>query len=154
MADRPRPVTGGCHCGAVRYEAEAFLESAYYCHCTDCQRSSGQPAEIGVPIKAGTLKFTREAPKFYASSGKAERGFCAACGSRIVWRPQHGANEWAINVDVCSLDNPEDVRPSEHIYVDRQLSWYRLDDTLPRRRSDEMPRVSAAWKAGRLASGS
>lgn len=150
MADQARRVTGGCFCGAVRYQAEAFLKSAYYCHCKDCQRSSGQPAEIGVPIKAGTLEFTSEPPKFYASSERAERGFCPHCGSRIVWRPKNGENEWAINVDVCSLDKPEEVTPNEHIYVDRQLSWYRLDDSLPRRRSDEMAEVAAAWKKERL----
>lgn len=150
VQDVAKLVTGGCYCGAVRYEAEAFLLSAYYCHCRDCQRTSGQPAEIGVPIKAGTLRFTGEPLKFYASSPKAERGFCPHCGSRIVWRPVDPAKEWAINVDVCSLDHPEAVRPREHIWVDRQLPWYRIDDGLPRRRSDEMAELSVAWKSERL----
>ena len=58
--------------------------------------------------------------------------------------------EWQINLDVGSLDNPEDVRPCLHIYVDRQLQWYRIDDDLPRRRSDEIDDVVAAWKEERL----
>ena len=49
MGDWAQPVTGGCLCGAVRYEAEVFLQSAYYCHCKSCQKSSGQPAEMARP---------------------------------------------------------------------------------------------------------
>ncbi|MBB3065000.1 GFA family protein [Limibacillus halophilus] len=151
MVNSTEHVTGGCLCGAVRYKAEAFLKSAYYCHCKNCQKSSGQPAEIGVPIKAGTLEFTGEPPKFHSSSEYGERGFCPHCGSRLLWRPQNGENEWAISVNVGSLDNPEDVIPSAHIFVDRQLPWYRPDDSLPGRRSDEMEVVAAAWKKERLA---
>jgi hypothetical protein len=146
MREPARRVTGGCLCGAVRYEAEVFLQSAHYCHCKDCQRSSGQPAEIAVPVKVGTLRFTKGEPKYYGSSAWAQRGFCADCGSRIVWRPRDPQEEWSTNVNVGTLDNPEDARPSMHIFVDRQLPWYKLDDTLPRARSDEMEPVVAAWK--------
>ena len=150
MGEPAQRVTGGCLCGAVRYEAEAFLRSAYYCHCKDCQKSSGQPAEITVPVKAGSLRFTNEEPKYYLSSEWGQRGFCPHCGSRIVWRPREPADEWQTNLDVGSLDNPENVRPRMHIFVDRQLPWYRANDDLPQARSDEMDRVVAAWKEERL----
>ena len=57
-------VSGGCLCGAVRYDADAFLHNGYICHCTICQRSTGQPAEITVLIKAGTLKYLKAEPKY------------------------------------------------------------------------------------------
>jgi hypothetical protein len=50
-------VTGGCLCGRIRYEANVFLKNGYLCHCTMCQKSTGQPAEIAVLIKAGTLRY-------------------------------------------------------------------------------------------------
>ena len=150
MRDEARAVTGGCLCGAVRYEAEVFLHSAYYCHCRDCQKSSGAPAEIGVPVKVGSLRFTNEEPKYYLSSEWGQRGFCSRCGSRIVWRPRNPEDEWSANVSACSLDNPEDVRPNMHIFVDRQLPWYQLDDDFPRSRSDEMDQLAAVWKKERL----
>jgi hypothetical protein len=149
MGDPARRVTGGCLCGAVRYEAEVYLHSAYYCHCKYCQKSSGQPAEITVPIKMGSLRFTTEEPKYYVSSGWGQRGFCPHCGSRIIWQPRDPAYEWLTNLDVGSLDNPEDVRPRMHIFVDRQLPWYKLDDDLPRARSDEMDQVVESWKEER-----
>ena len=57
MKNETVEVTGGCLCGRIRYEAEVFLKNGYICHCTMCQKSTGQPAEITVPIKAGTLKY-------------------------------------------------------------------------------------------------
>jgi hypothetical protein len=150
MGKQSRKATGGCLCGAVRYEAEVFLESAYYCHCKDCQKSSGQPAEVGVPVKVGSLRFTGEDPKYYISSQWGERGFCPHCGSRIIWRPRDPENEWSTNLSACSLDDPQDVRPNLHTFADRQLPWYNIADNLPRARSDEMDQVVAAWKKERL----
>ena len=143
------PVTGGCLCGTVRFEGEAFMRSAYYCHCTMCQKSAGEPFEIGVPIKAGTLRFTKGAPIYYRSSSFGKRGFCAGCGSRLLWAPTDPKDEWAINVSVCALDNPADVLPCCHIYTDTKLPWLRISDGLPGLTEPEMPDVFERWKAER-----
>lgn len=136
MTDKPVKVTGGCLCGAIRYEAEALLKSGYYCHCKQCQKSSGAPAEIAVPVKTGSLIFTKGAPKYYASSEIGRRGFCEACGSRLVWRFTDPENDTGTNLSVCSLDKPEEVRPSAHTFVDSQLPWYQLTDDLPRHQAE------------------
>lgn len=34
-------IDGGCHCGAITYEAEIDPNSVAVCHCTDCQTLSG-----------------------------------------------------------------------------------------------------------------
>jgi hypothetical protein len=137
MTDEATHVTGGCLCGEVNYEAEAFLKSAYYCHCTQCQKSSGAPAEIGIPVKSGTLKFTKGEPKYFVSSELGKRGFCENCGSRIVWAPNDPANEAWTNISACSLDSPGEVRPKLHSCVDTKLPWYDLADQLPHLRSDQ-----------------
>ena len=36
-------ITGGCHCGAVRYEAEGEALTHALCHCVDCRRHAGAP---------------------------------------------------------------------------------------------------------------
>jgi hypothetical protein len=146
MAAKSSKVTGGCLCGAVRYEAEALLGNAYYCHCTQCQKSSGEPFEVGVPVKEGTLRFTGAEPKFYASSEWGQRGFCPECGSRIVWRSTHPDYQWATNITPGSLDRPQDVRPIVHTFVDTQWPWIRIDDRLPRHRAEEMDDVVAQWE--------
>ncbi len=149
MRDTPKNVTGGCLCGKVRYEAQVFLKSAFYCHCRICQKSSGQPAEITVPIKAGTLVFTNSKPKYYVSSQHGQRGFCGECGSRIVWQALQPENDWLTNIDVGSLDNPADVKPSNHIFVDTRLPWYIIDEQLPQFREAEVDAMLDVWKQER-----
>ena len=150
MRDAAKNVTGGCLCGKVRYEAQVFLKSGYYCHCRICQKSSGQPAEITVPIKAGTLVFTKSKPKYYVSSEHGKRGFCEDCGSRLVWQPLDPQNDWLTNVDVGSLDNPGEVKPSTHIFVDTQLPWYRIDEDLPKFSEAEVEAMLSVWKQERV----
>jgi len=51
------PFTGGCECGAVRYECSAEPMMMFKCHCRDCQRVTGGAFVAGllVPMSAGTL---------------------------------------------------------------------------------------------------
>ena len=139
------PVTGGYLCGAIRYEARAHLRDAYYCHCRTCQRSSGAPAEIGILIEPGTLNFIKGRPKFFQTSHFGERGFCPACGSRLIWQCVGNVRPEYTNVSVGSLDHPEDVVPTSHQCIESQLPWYVFDDGLPRLRSDEIPELVALW---------
>jgi hypothetical protein len=48
------PLTGGCQCGALRYEIRAEPLTLYVCHCTECQRQS---AAVSI-VKPGTLDDT------------------------------------------------------------------------------------------------
>ena len=82
---KAKKVTGGCLCGAIRYDAEAFLEITYYCHCRSCQKGSGQPAAIGVLVKAGTLTYRESEPTYYNLSDSGQWGFCSNCSTGIVW---------------------------------------------------------------------
>ncbi|CAN1575377.1 COG3791 Uncharacterized conserved protein [Paracoccaceae bacterium] len=147
MEHHPTSVTGGCLCGRVRYRAEVFLHNGYICHCTICQRSTGQPAEITVLIKAGTLTYTGDTPKYYQSSPDGKRGFCAECGSRIVWQALRAEDDWLTNVTVGSLDHPEDARVTRHICADTQLSWYDPCADLPKLVADQADLLVATLRA-------
>ena len=147
MSENYVEMTGGCLCGAVRYEAEVNLNDAFYCHCKICQKLSGTPAGIDAFVKPGTMKFTRGNPKFFQSSPFAKRGFCAECGSRLFWAAPEKP-DWD-NVPIGSLDHPEKVVPSEHICAESQLSWYKANEDLPHNRSNDNPDLVGLWaKAG------
>jgi hypothetical protein len=113
MSLRTMPITADCLCGEVRYEANEAPQSSGICHCRMCQKSNGSPFSVGV-YKA-SFRFTSGEPKFYQSSDIAERGFCAACGSRLVYRPLGGP---LMAVEVGSLDHPEDISPEYHTGVE------------------------------------
>ena len=145
MRDEAKKVTGGCLCGKVRYEAHVFLKSGYYCHCRMCQKSCGQPADISVPIKAGTLLFTKSKPKYYVSSQYGKRGFCDDCGSRLSWQALDPQNDWMTNVTVGSLDNSEEVEPYRHIFVIRSCSG---TTSMNNCRSLKKQRSKPCWMSG------
>ncbi len=50
------PLTGGCNCGAVRFEVTAPLAVASYCHCKRCQRRSGAAASANAHPAPGTFR--------------------------------------------------------------------------------------------------
>jgi hypothetical protein len=124
MPALPTPVTGGCLCGQVRYSAQVYLQEGCICHCTICRKSSGQPAELTVFVKPGTLTYSSGQPSFFASSASGKRGFCATCGSRLVWQASDPAEDGLTNLCVGSLDHPEQARMACHIHAAMQLPWY------------------------------
>ena len=141
--DQATELSGGCFCGAVRYRARGYPGEAYYCHCTICQKTSGAPAEIAVPLVADSLEYTRGEPRFFSTSPFGRRGFCADCGSRLVWvSPQHA--DW-LNVSVGSLDDPASVIPTAHLCVDSRLPWYDAGPDLPTTRIDENTDLVEEW---------
>ena len=143
MIHQSTPVTGGCLCGRVRFAAEVFLHNGYVCHCSICQRSSGQPADLTVLIKAGTLKYLLDEPKYFVSSADGTRGVCGHCGSRIVWQALREEDEWLTNLSVGCLDNPAEARMTRHIYADTQLPWYKLCEDLPKLVSGDLDQLTA-----------
>ena len=148
MSDKFVAVTGGCLCQAVRYEADANLCEAFYCHCKTCQKTSGAPAEVGIMVKPGTLKFSKADPKYFQSSPIGSRGFCQHCGSRLTWISPDRA-DWTV-VFAGSLDHPERVVPTEHLSVESQLPWYEIADNLPRNRSEDDGELIEAWTSAGL----
>lgn len=131
------PLEGGCLCGAVRYRIEAEPDHAGYCHCRMCQRASAAPAVPWLTVRSEALAWTRGEPAVYRSSAKAERLFCARCGSQLVFR-EFAEPEW-LDVTLASLDDPAAVRPEHHIWTSSRIPWFEIADDLPRY-PEERPR--------------
>ncbi len=126
------PETGGCLCGAVRYEARPQVDSAYYCHCRDCQIGSASAFTVAIfspeqdfRVIAGELSCYSKA----ADSGRTiERKFCGKCGTPLAWSGE-GFPETVL-LSLSSLDNPEKYRPVLEGWTDRALSWCRISDEI------------------------
>lgn len=89
--------------------------------------------------KANTFLFTQGEPKFYRSSARGERGFCAECGTPLIFRDSN-----AIAILGGSLDHPEDFPPKSHSGIESQVPWLNFEDNLPRWRTEDDPYVVAA----------
>ncbi len=148
MAGPHVPVTGGCLCGAVRYESTAPPTQGYYCHCTICQRNYGGLFSVTLRVPGSTFRLTRGELTFHRATDFARRGFCAVCGSPVAFFADGVADVW---IKVGSLDHPDDwplVRDapwgqSAHWHTDTKVPWYRIGDGLPQPTSslDELLRA-------------
>ena len=80
---------GGCLCGAVRFTVSGALRGVIHCHCGQCLKTHGHVAAYtNVPREA--LRFSREdGLRWYASSERAQRGFCGKCGASLFYEPQN-----------------------------------------------------------------
>jgi hypothetical protein len=56
-------MTGGCLCGAVRYEYDGEAGPANYWHCADCRRGTGSAFNIGMRIEARLFRVVRGTPE-------------------------------------------------------------------------------------------
>ena len=117
-------LTGGCQCGAVRYRLEAAPTGANICHCRMCQKASGGPFMAFAGVRLDELVWTRGAPKVFASSDVAERGFCAECGTPLTYRI---LGRDRISVTIGSLDRPSAVAPAMQYGVEFEAAVARLD---------------------------
>jgi hypothetical protein len=125
--------TGGCLCGAVRYECSAEPVWSGNCHCRDCQRLSGggYVATLFVPEEFVTI--TGEV-KYYDKNGDTghlvRRGFCPTCGSQVFGKPEIISG--VLGLRAGSLDNPELYHPAMDIYTESAQPWDFMNPELPK----------------------
>ena len=123
-------LTGGCHCGAVRYEVSGEPFERALCLCTDCQRTTGAPAVAWFTVRTEAFRFTDGAPREYRSSSAAARTFCPACGAQLTF--VHDSYEGGrIDVTTATLDDPQAAPPREQIFVRSRIGWMEDAADLP-----------------------
>jgi hypothetical protein len=102
--------TGGCHCGAVRFEAGiAEPATARACNCSMCEKVGF--VHLIVPESRFRLLQGGEAlTRYRFNTGVAEHLFCRTCGVKSFYRPRSNPDGWSVNAR-C-LDNAEamDIR--------------------------------------------
>jgi hypothetical protein len=127
------PLTGGCGCGAVRFEVSARLRSAVYCHCTRCQRRTGTGASASARPEPGsfTIVSGEDSLRAWRPEGGWEKWYCGECGSAIFSR--HPQDPDRMSVRLGAFDRDPGVRPSLRQFVDYAAPWEPIpDDGLPR----------------------
>jgi hypothetical protein len=62
----------------------------------------------------------------YESSADIRRGFCSHCGSTVSFRSV--SHEQFLSLAITTLDSPEEVQPTYHIFTDHQLPWHQIND--------------------------
>jgi hypothetical protein len=124
--DPPRPITGRCLCGAVSYSVDAEPVVQAVCHCTDCQRQTGNPFSVivGVPrdafeVEGSTIaSFTTTGDDH---GGDTERSFCSACGSPVF--SNAAVMPEMTFVKAGSLDDASWLQPAAEVWTSSAQPW-------------------------------
>ena len=112
--------TGGCQCGAVRFELLEKPTGAHLCHCRMCQKQFGSfyAALTGVPKEK--FKLTRGVIANFRSSADVQRGFCKDCGTPLTYEP---LKRDSISIAIPTLDDYSEIVPENQYGIEARHSW-------------------------------
>jgi hypothetical protein len=127
-------VEGGCHCGAIAYEAVVDPHKAGLCHCTDCQILSGAPFRASVPAAAGDFHILRGQPKIYVKTGasgtRRAQAFCADCGTSIYAAAVENPSQF--NLRLGAVAQRAEIPALKQGWCSSALSWAQNVARLPK----------------------
>ena len=124
--------TGGCLCGAVRYEATADPVMTGFCYCQSCQKLSGSGHAFHAALPEAALRLTGETRGYAwkANSGSTvTTSFCPTCGSPVFGKSS--GMPGMVTIRVASLDDPSAIAPQMAVFTSRLRPWDHLDPGLP-----------------------
>ncbi len=132
MAERSDTRTGGCMCGAVRYETRGEPFSVAHCHCHSCRKHNGGPLVTLAGFKADQVTFSGEDRKIYESSPGVGRAFCGTCGTPLTWEGDGGELGPIVEFHISTFDDPDGLVPEAHAFYPERIAWMDTADNLPR----------------------
>ena len=119
--------SGSCECGAVMFELSGPLRDVIACHCRQCRKTSGHYWAATSVLKEQVKLVKSSGLKWYRSSEKARRGFCADCGASLFYE----LDEERTAVGAGTLDTPNGLKTMRHIHVADKGDYYSIADNIP-----------------------
>lgn len=121
-------IHGSCHCGYIRFEAEADPEKVALCHCTDCQTSTGSAFRTNVPVRGGDFRMLSGEPTIYikttAESGNPRaQAFCPRCGTSIYSTTPGDGAKASYMVRVGTLSERDRLAPKMQNWFCSAQPW-------------------------------
>lgn len=99
-------LTGGCYCGAIRYESIGPVRLRAQCHCRACQHIAGGGPNYFMLVRPEGFRFLSGQPQEFTRPdlpAAVTRAFCGTCGTHLTTR-RPGLEE--IVLKVGTLDDP------------------------------------------------
>ena len=89
--------TGGCHCGAVRFEVELDpVIEAHACNCSMCEKVGF----LHLIVPESRFQMTSDPAvlvEYTFNTGVARHLFCKICGVKSFYRPRSNPDGWSVN---------------------------------------------------------
>lgn len=123
--------TGGCLCGAVRFEIKGNIRNIVYCHCSQCRKVQGSAYATNGIVNAEDFVITCGEDKLtaYESPPGQTKFFCGVCGSPI--KSTRVASPDQVRIRLGTIESEIKERPQAHIFVASKANWDEIHDALP-----------------------
>jgi len=131
-------ISGGCLCGAVRYQARGEPTYSGHCYCADCRKASGSGfiPFMGFPASALTITGEVLVHSLKLADGRvADRNHCAACGGLVFGGVLGKVDSHTIYAG--SLDDPSLFKPTIAIFTRDAPDWALIPPSL--KKFERMP---------------
>jgi hypothetical protein len=118
--------SGGCLCGAVRYEARWPPLMVATCSCKNCQKQAGSALSIIAVLPREGLSVTGDLTTFKDSAESGNevfRRFCGRCGSPVITDTPAARDQGIIFIKAGTLDEASDLAPSVHYWTCSAQDW-------------------------------
>ena len=130
--DQSKPVaTGGCLCGAVRFEVHDHLMDVINCHCSKCRRFHGHMGAYTATNRENLVLKQSDTLKWFHSTTdetpNVHRGFCGNCGSSLFWDPR---DKPRISIAAGAIDAPTGLETTGHVWTSQMGDYYEIADAL------------------------
>lgn len=123
-------LTGGCACGAIRFECDKPLRMLQ-CHCVDCQKISGSAFMPVVVVPKPGFRITKGEPTWFDHArqrgGINRRGFCPTCGSRLF----SAGDDLVQGIAAGGFDDRSWFKPRGNAFVSHAQPWDVMDPSVP-----------------------
>ena len=116
------PISGGCLCGNIRWQASAPPRACVLCHCDTCRRATGAGAVGWLIFRADSFRFVSGTPENYHTDTEADRTFCPTCGTPLTYH-HHGDRPNDMDVTAGSADDGDAWPPKEDVFLEEKLAW-------------------------------
>jgi hypothetical protein len=131
----PEGMSGGCQCGAVRYQVANEIGDFGWCHCRMCQKAFGGPGAALLKVPRANLRWTRGKPSEFRSSAVVARGFCSGCGTPLYMVEDRDPH---YELAAATLDQPARLPPVSHQNdPGSRLPWFDGYSALPSESTEE-----------------
>ena len=127
-----KKLTGGCLCGAIRYEASAQPIMTRACWCRTCQHLAAGNATINVVFASEAINIYGEPSDYVSiadSGNKMHRKFCPGCGVHLF--SQAEVRPHILIIRAGTLDDQKDIKIDAIIWTSSAPAWAQLDPTIP-----------------------
>ena len=124
----PQAVSGGCACGAVRYQVTGTLRPIIACHCVQCRRTSGHFVAATACRRDHFQLLQQDGLAWFSAVPGFQRGFCKVCGSSLFFEE---IGKERVSIAAGSLDAPQGLHIAAHIYTAEAGDYYTLEPGVP-----------------------